>query len=489
MKILKYKSHGIISILLLLPLFSFMMICCVYHPKAHQALVFNTIQKIKSAPPSSIDALPPLVPLDPFEWNETQYKRHPFQSRQALISEQYISLDFRNILIHSALQHLADLAHINIIVSDAVKGRLTLKLTHLPWKEALDMILMSAGLSSRQLGHTYLIETIAQDVAREKQAHDTALKSLTTSIIQVHEAKADDIANLIKHSSNTLLSERGLWGVDGRTNSIWVQDNEAKIEEVKAFIKKLDVPIQQVLIETRIVEVTRNVALDLGIHWGIVHPNHANEVLANATPVAEDSTATLMDKLNVDLGVQASAGMQPASIAMAVAHLGAHVLLDMELSALENENKAKVIASPRVMTANQQEAHISSGQHIPYQQSTSSGATAVSFIQAVLSLRVTPQIMPNHHILMKLKINQDRASTTMYNGVPAITTKEVNTEVLVHHGETLVLGGIFRRDREDNVVRVPFFGSLPFVGALFKKIKKMKQDNELLIFITPKIIT
>ncbi len=429
-------------------------------------------------------------PLNPQEAEAQKLKKQIFTGKR-------ISLNFQDISIRSVLQLLADFTHTNMVVSDSVNGNMTLRLEDVPWDQALNIIMSTRGLDKRQMGNVMLIAPKSELVAREKQEFDATeeLKESTpvrSEIMAIQYAKADDLASLISNKNNSLLSKRGVVNVDARTNSIWIQDIDAKIEEVRRLIQKLDVPVKQVLIETRIVDVTKDVAVDLGIKWGITRPDHLSGTLAGANQIAGGTQPAnvkpLSDRLNVDLGAAPVIG-NPASVGIALASLGANILLDLELSALESEDKAEVIASPRVVTSDQQEAYISSGEQIPYQQATSSGATAVSFVQAVLGLRVTPQVTPDGRILMKLKINQDRASEKLFNGVPAIITKEIDTNVLVDNGETIVLGGIFQRDQANNVTRVPFFGNIPGLGVLFKQTSTKRKDEELIIFITPKIIT
>jgi type IV pilus assembly protein PilQ len=289
-----------------------------------------------------------------------------------------------------------------------------------------------------------------------------------------------------------LLSEQGKLGVDVRTNTLWIQDSKTKIEEIRKLIKQLDVPVKQVLIEARIVEVSKDFARDLGIRWGVAKPNHLNSTLHGLNQMEQGTVPAhaipYNQRLNLDLVAAPVVGMTPASVGIALAKLGDNILLDLELSALESEGRAELISSPRLIATNQQPAIIDSGQEIPYQESTSSGATAVSFKKAVLSLRVTPQITPDSKILMDLKINQDTASTQLFNGVPAILTKEIQTNVLVSNGQTIVLGGIYHQDKSKTINRVPFLGQLPVVGNLFKNTRVSLKNDELLIFITPKII-
>lgn len=420
-----------------------------------------------------------------------------------------ISLNFQDIPVRSILQLLGEFTKNNIVISDAVAGSMTLRLDDVPWDQALNVILTARSLGKRMDGNVMIIAPVAEIAAHEKQEALTAQaikdsEPVHSIFLEINYAKAIDLATLIKEKNNSLLSKRGTVTVDERTNSLWIQDNDAQLGEIRDFIKKLDIPVKQVLIESRIVDVSKNVVQDLGISFGFTHPNHvsgtlegANTMLNNIvgpstsalTPTAGAAAVTpLTDRLNVDLPAQPVAG-QAASIGIALAQLGGNILLDLELSALENEGKAELIASPRIITANQQEATIEEGQEIPYQQSTSSGATAVAFKKAVLSLKVTPQITPDGRVLMRLKINQDTPSGQLFNGVPAINTKEIETNVLVKNGQTIVLGGIYQRNKSNNIVRVPFFGTLPYVGALFRQTTTNDTNEELLIFITPKILT
>lgn len=418
-----------------------------------------------------------------------------------------ISLNFQDIPVRSVLQLLGEFTKTNIVISDAVVGNITLRLDNVPWDQALNIILNARALGEIKDGNVVMIAPLSEIAAKEKQKYDLVQSSkdslpMRSELIAINYASAKDLSDLIKSKDGSLLSKRGSVTVDARTNSLWIQDVESKLEEIRSFIKQLDVPVKQVLIESRIVEVTKNVSEDLGISFGFTHPNHvsgslagANQMLNNAqttqatTPLAAAaSVSPFTDRLNVDLPAQLTLG-QAASIGIALAQLGDNVLLDLELSALESEGKGEVIASPRLITANQQEASILAGQEIPFQQATSSGATAVAFKQAALSLKVTPQITPDGRILMKLKINQDRPSDQLFNGVPAILTRQIDTNVLVKNGQTIVLGGIYQRTKANNLVRVPFFGTLPYVGALFRRTSVSQDDEELLIFITPKIIT
>lgn len=433
-----------------------------------------------------------VYPLTPEEAQQAKLKKKVFSGRR-------LSLNFQNIGIRAVLQLLADFTGINIVVSDKVQGNITLRLNNIPWDQALDIILTTQGLAKRQTGNVILIDLKDEFDKKEKeelknQQAIQKLEPIRSELIQINYAKATDLAILIKDKQSSLLSEKGKVSVDTRTNTIWIQDSGTKIDEVRDLIKQLDVPVKQVLIEARIVEVTKDFAQDLGIRWGVSKPPHLSGTLSGANQMEQGITppnvVPFTDRLNLDLVAAPVTGATPASIGIALAQLGDNILLDLELSALESEGLAELISSPRLITANQQPALIDSGQEIPYQEATSSGATAVAFKKAVLSLKVTPQITPDSKILMELKINQDTALPNLtFNGVPAIATKEIQTNVLVSNGQTIVLGGIYQQDKSKTITRVPFFGQLPVVGNLFKNTQIAIKNDELLIFITPKIIT
>ncbi len=433
-----------------------------------------------------------VYPLTPEEAQQAKLKKKVFSGRR-------LSLNFQNIGIRAVLQLLADFTGINIVVSDKVQGNITLRLNNIPWDQALDIILTTQGLAKRQTGNVILIDLKDEFDKKEKEELKSQqaiqkLEPIRSELIQINYAKATDLAILIKDKQSSLLSEKGKVSVDTRTNTIWIQDSGTKIDEVRDLIKQLDVPVKQVLIEARIVEVTKDFAQDLGIRWGVSKPPHLSGTLSGANQMEQGITppnvVPFTDRLNLDLVAAPVTGATPASIGIALAQLGDNILLDLELSALESEGLAELISSPRLITANQQPALIDSGQEIPYQEATSSGATAVAFKKAVLSLKVTPQITPDSKILMELKINQDTALPNLtFNGVPAIATKEIQTNVLVSNGQTIVLGGIYQQDKSKTITRVPFFGQLPVVGNLFKNTQIALKNDELLIFITPKIIT
>ena len=432
-----------------------------------------------------------VFPLTADEIQEAKLKKKIFTGKR-------ISLNLQNIQVRALLQILAEFTGINIVVNgDAAKDTtMTLRLNDVPWDQALDVILTNQGLDKRQSGNVILIDKATTFTARENEElkDQLAAKKLApvrSELLQINYAKAADVATMLKDKTNSLLSERGTLSVDTRTNTIWLQDTAEQIEDVRELVKQLDIPVKQVVIEARIVNVTKDCAEDIGVRFGVSKPTHLSGTLEGANELAKGTAPAdvpIPDRLNVDLGalpIDAS----PASIGIALAKLGNGVLLDLELSALESEGRAEIIASPRLMTTNQQAAVIESGEDIPYQEATSSGATAVAFKKAVLSLKVTPQITPDGKLLMDLQINQDSDSGRRVQGVPIILTKSIETNVLVNNGQTIVLGGIYKQDKNNSVTRVPFLGRIPVVGVLFRRTQVRTKNEELLIFITPRIIT
>ncbi len=429
-----------------------------------------------------------VFPLTPEEITRAKLKKEVFTGKR-------ISLNFQNISVRAVLQLLADFTKKNLVVSDGVTGNITLRLSQIPWDQALSIILKTRGLVKRQMGEVMLIAPSSEITSREKQElaqiqQSKALSPLLSELIQINYAKASDIAALINNKANSMLSKRGRLSVDARTNSIWLQDTAINLDEVKDLIVKLDVPVRQVLIEARIVIVNKDIEENLGIRWGFSRPTSVSGTLEGANAMQGGTAAAdvpLSQRLNVDLAAPLTTGTA-ATFGLALAQLGEGVLLDLELSALESEGKGEVISSPRLITANQQAASIEAGEEIPYQEAASSGATTIAFKKAVLSLMVTPQITPDNKIILDLAVNQDQPSAQRFNGVPAILTKQIETNVLVNNGQTIVLGGIYKQDTKEAVNRIPFLGSLPIVGALFRNKQNVVKREELLIFITPKII-
>jgi type IV pilus assembly protein PilQ len=412
-----------------------------------------------------------------------------------------LSLNFQDIEVRSVLQLIADFTGLNVVVSDSVSGSITLRLKNVPWDQALDIILKTKGLAMRQTGNVMLVAPSEEIAAREKLELEARkqikeLEPLYSEFIQINYAKASEIADLLKSPENTMLSERGTVTIDERTNTLLVQDTADKLEEIRKMVSRLDIPVRQVLIESRIVIATNNFARDLGVRFGYAHRTTYNDdhtlIIGGQQPGTTQFGPPATGFLNpVDPPTEALITNLPAnnpagSIGLALGKLGSN-LLQLELNAMQAEGKGEVISSPRVLTSNQKEAYIESGVEIPYQEASSSGATSVSFKKAVLGLTVTPQITPDDHIIMDLAVHKDSVGE-QFLGVPSIDTRQVNTQVLVDNGETLVLGGIYERTQLDEVDKVPFFGDLPGVGWLFKTTRKTDDKAELLVFVTPKIV-
>jgi type IV pilus assembly protein PilQ len=411
-----------------------------------------------------------------------------------------LSLNFQDIEVRSVLQLLADFTGTNIVVSDTVSGSLTLRMQNVPWDQALDIVLKTKGLAKRESGNVMLIAPSEEIAAREKlelesQKQIEELSPLYSDFIQVNYAKASDLATLLQSGDSSLMSERGKVTVDDRTNTLLIQDTAEKLEQIRRMVARLDIPVRQVLIESRIVLANNDFAKDLGVRFGFSHNSQSNAadfVLGGKRPGDVNYADTITayeapagsgnEGLLVDLPVANPSG----ALGIALGKLGSN-LLALELSAMQLEDRGEVISSPRVITSNQQEASIQQGVEIPYQEASSSGATSVSFKEAVLELKVTPQITPDDRIIMDLNVSKDSVGQ-IFAGVPSIDTRNVSTRVLVDNGETLVLGGIYEQERGKEVERVPFFGELPGVGWLFKTERNRNDKSEMLIFVTPKII-
>ena len=410
-----------------------------------------------------------------------------------------LSLNFQDIEIRAVLQLIADFTGLNMVTSDTVKGNVTLRLQNVPWDQALDIILKTKGLDMRKEGNVILVAPGEEIAAREKQEFEShkqkeELAPLRSDLVQVNYAKAADIAALLKAKENSIMSERGSVTIDERTNTLLLNDTADKLEEIRRLINKLDIPVRQVLIESRIVIANNDFSRDLGVRFGAtgVRSNGSSGVIGSAGSLSGTDTLvsggslpanipTLNNRLNVNLPVASPTGQ----IALAV--LGSDYLVDLELSAMQAEGRGEVVSSPRVITSNQSEAFIEQGVEIPYLEASSSGAATVSFKKAVLSLKVTPQITPDDRVIMDLAVNKDSVGEIFQN-VPSVDTREVNTQVLIDNGETVVLGGIYEQTRTNEVDSVPLLGSLPVVGALFRQTRKVDDKAELLIFVTPKIL-
>ncbi|WP_133470811.1 type IV pilus secretin PilQ [Paraglaciecola marina] len=419
----------------------------------------------------------------------------PAEQEQTNFEGEPISLDFQDVPVRQVLQIIAQVNGFNLVTTDTVNGNVTISLSGVPWDQALDMILKIKGLDKRLEGNILLIAPTEELTARETQQLQSKqqvaeLAPLVSTNVQINYAKANDLAEILKGTENSILTPRGSVAVDERTNTLLLRDTQLSIDEATALVKALDIPIKQVLIESRMVTVRDNASEALGVQWGVSNTFDDGAVsgtLAGADALASGSASTTTDRLNVALPVSNPAG----SIGIQIARLLDGTIIDLELSALESENKGEVIASPRITVANQHEAYIEQGTEIPYVEATSSGATSVEFKKAVLSLKVTPHITPDDRIILDLVVTQDTRGdtvTTSTGDAVAIDTQEISTQVLVANGETIVLGGIFQQTSTNDISKIPLLGDLPFVGALFRNTSEVLEKRELLIFVTPKIV-
>nr|WP_221069953.1 type IV pilus secretin PilQ family protein [Vibrio alfacsensis] len=410
-----------------------------------------------------------------------------------------ISINFQDIPVRNVLQLIADYNDFNLVVSDSVSGNLTLRLDDVPWPQVLDIILQVKGLDKRVDGNVILIAPLDELELREKQRLEKQkleqeIGELSSEIIKVNFAKASDVAEMINGEGNiSMLSERGSMTVDERTNSLLVRELPENIEVIREIIEALDIPVKQVQIEARIVTINEGNLDELGVRWGFTSINGSSTVGGSiennlATLGLYDGGVGIDDFLNVNL---AATNPSATSLAFQVAKLGAGTLLDLELSALQQESKAEIISSPRLITTNKKPAYIEQGTEIPYLESSSSGATSVTFKKAVLSLKVTPQITPDNRLVLDLSVTQDRPGQVVKTGTGeavAIDTQRIGTQVLVNNGETVVLGGIFQHSLSNAVDKVPLLGDLPLLGALFRRSYEKVGKSELLIFVTPKVV-
>ncbi|WP_299494759.1 type IV pilus secretin PilQ family protein [uncultured Shewanella sp.] len=405
-----------------------------------------------------------------------------------------LSLNFQNIAVNKVLQIIADYNNFNLVTTDTVKGDITLHLDDVPWDQALDLILQTKGLDKRIEGNILLVAPSEEIALRESQQLKNKqdiiqLSTLYSEYIQINYAKASDIAVLLKNGTSSLMSPRGSVAVDERTNTLLIKDTEDSLNNIHRLVEVLDIPIKQVLIESRVVTVRDNVSEDLGIRWGITDEQGdagTSGTIAGAEKITNGEVPPIAERLNVNLPAN-PVGLNPTSIAFHVAKLTDGTILDLELTALEQEDKAEIISSPRLTTSNQKAAYIEQGVEIPYEESTSSGATSVTYKKAVLSLSVTPQITPDNRVILDLAITNDTPSFDTEGGL-TIDTQRIGTQVLVNHGETIVLGGIYQKSMINSSSRVPILGDIPYLGFLFRNSSKSNERRELLIFVTPKII-
>ncbi len=411
-----------------------------------------------------------------------------------------LSLNFQNVEVRRLLQVIGEFTGMNMVVSDSVSGSITLILKEVPWDQALDIILLQKGLDMRKNGNVILIAPREEIATKEKlefeaKAQIGDLEPLRTESFQLNYQKAEEIKKLLSDTGQRLLSKRGSAMVDARTNILFVQDTPSRLDDVRQLIAKVDIAARQVMIEARIVEAGDSFAKNLGIRLGTGATTRTTDsatgstTISNSATLAAINTTTRTSQMGaVNLPADPRSG-KAGTFALSLYNSDYTRYLSAEISALEADGKLKIISSPRVMTANQSEAIIESGVEIPYQQATSSGATSVTFRKANLALKVKPQIAPDGKISMTLDINKDKPNQTLSvtGGIP-IDTNHIKTEVLVDNGGTVVIGGIYTQTVSNSTQRIPFFGDLPYIGWLFKNREWIDDKNELLIFITPKIV-
>jgi type IV pilus assembly protein PilQ len=427
-----------------------------------------------------------------------------------------LSLNFQNIEIRSLLQVIADFTNFNVVTSDTVTGAVTLRLKDVPWDQALDIILQAKGLGMRKAGNVLLIAPKDELAAKDKQDLESrnalqSLEAVRTQSFQINYAKAADIGVQLTAAgsgpaSARILSSRGSVIAEPRTNQLFVTDIPSKLEQVQQLIAKLDVAVRQVLIEARIVEATDTFGKSLGVKLGGLDlrnqrggdagyqvsgnnrmafgTNYGNVVGTTGAGGTIDTSSNFVNLPASTLGVANAA----ASFAVSIFNAAANRFLNLELSALEADGKGKIVSSPRVVTADQTKALIEQGTEFPYQTATSSGATSLAFRKANLKLEVTPQITPEGNIILDLDVNKDSRGETTAAGI-AIDTKHIKTQVLVENGGTVVIGGIFTLDESMNETKVPLLGDIPYVGNLFKSRERTSRKQEMLVFITPKMIS
>jgi type IV pilus assembly protein PilQ len=425
-----------------------------------------------------------------------------------------LTLNFQDIETRAVLQLLADTSGQNMVISDSVGGNVTLRLQNVPWDQALDIVMRTKGLDMRQDGNVMFIAPAAEIAAREKEILSARkevqeLSPLRTEYLQVNYAKASDLAALIKSGANTsLLSERGSVAIDERTNTLLLQDTSERLADIRRLVSTLDIPVRQVMIEARIVIVNDDFSRELGVRFGTTAAlttggsdgrgvvgtpgfvTEDNEIPISSTPGVDLPTDFLLpdqaDRWLVNLPVANPAGR------LAMTLLDSDYIVDLELSAAQAEGRGEIISSPRLITSNQREATIEQGVEIPYQESSSSGATTTSFKKAVLSLKVTPQITPDNRVILDLTVAKDSVGQLVASAtggfVPSIDTREIVTQVLVNDGQTVVLGGILETERRETEQKVPLLGDVPVFGRLFKSTAKTDNKDELLIFVTPRIL-
>lgn len=433
-------------------------------------------------------------------------------AREFAYTGERLSLNFQDIEVRAVLQLIADFTGLNLVASDTVSGNITLRLENVPWDQALDIVLRAKGLDSRQDGNVLLVAPIAEIAEREAMQVEAnrqleELAPLRTEFIRIRYADAQNLYSLFAGGGDTgadggsttsILSARGSAIVDTRTNTIILTDTDEKILAFRELVNQIDIPIRQVMIEARIVIANTDFREELGVRWGgagvrtldggnqVLQFSGSREAFADGGPLGAfngNNQIELGDMLSVDLGVAS------ATSSFGVAFLNDSAYIDLELSALENEGHGEIVSQPKVITGDKQTAMIRSGEEIAYQEASASGATAVAFKEAVLSLEVTPQITPDDRVILDLIVSQDSRGDIVAGGIPTIDVTSLETQVLVNNGQTLVLGGIFTQNTIQREDRVPVLGSLPIVGTAFRNTIDSREKREILVFITPKILS
>ena len=453
-------------------------------------------------------------PRGPFEYNAYQtdnkfvldvkpVKEDPtklFQGTRQGYQGERLSLNFQNVDVRSLLQVIGDFTNTNIITSDSVGGNITLRLKDVPWDQALDIILQAKGLDMRKNGNVMLVAPRDEIAAKEKLDLESRnqiadLEPVVSEAFVINYQKADDVRKLLADDKQRMLSKRGSVTVDVRTNQMFVKDTAARLEDVRRLIARIDVPVPQVLIEARIVEATDDFSRNLGVKFGVTRAGK-DGILSGGNkldgmefgPGAGAQPSITSNPNFVNLPAAKINGFDAAAMNLTLFSASLGTILNLELSALEADGKGKIVSSPRVVTADKVKATIEQGTEIPYQEATSSGATSVSFRKAVLKLEVTPQITPEGAIFLDVKVNKDSPGVQTLSG-PAINTKAVQTQVLVENGGTVALGGIYEQTEQKTVTQVPLLGDIPVLGYLFKNDSTVRNRSELLIFITPRVVS
>lgn len=453
---------------------------------------------------TSIDANTDTVSLNPVRLPQFENTSNHRYTGAAV--GQSISLNFTNIRVRELLQILAQFTGLNFVITDGVQGEMSIHLRNVPWTQALDVILKSQNLGERQVGSVMYIapvdDLLKQQITElEAKQRVRDLAPLEDHVIRLNFANAEEMQNILITKNVSLLSSRGTTSIDKRTNSLWIRDTASHVKTIEKLIKELDHPVKQVLIEARIVTINRQFERALGARFGLSRAGTlggamsgnitgANSI-AGGTSIA---STTLANRLNFNIPAASSVlftSTTPGSVGLALSKLGSS-FIDLELSALEAQDELDIISSPRLITSNQHKAYIETGEQIPYQNASSSGATSVSFADALLKLEVTPQITPDNRVILDLTVSNNSPGTTvtLANGGTAvgIDTEQEQSRILLNNNQTVVLGGVYKRKKNNITKKVPFLGDIPLFGHLFKNTDKYSKNDELLIFLTPHII-